>query len=140
MLTPHPLPKTPVQQSLRALLGLPAPLPLPGEESASWPQPSPQPQPTTVDPGAWIAWCMVGLPLFDGTRLPPLRLALSQARRMLLALAMLRGRGTITRAAASLQLSRKVLRDNLRALGLYPWPEQATQPPARTPGPQRPDA
>jgi len=43
---------------------------------------------------------------------------------MVMALAMLRVRGNITKAARTLVVSRKMLRDNLRRAGLYPWHEQ----------------
>lgn len=119
MLGSAQIPPTHLQESLRILLAHRATCPLPGEDAATMPHALP---PTvTVDPGAWIAWCLVGLRLFDGPHLPPYRVALAETRRVLLALAMLRHRGNLSRAAKALQLSRKIMREHLRVAGLYPW-------------------
>ena len=49
--------------------------------------------------------------------------AKTEAKRVAVALAMLRADGNISAAADALRISRKVLRENLRMAGLYPWPE-----------------
>lgn len=82
----------------------------------------PVPAHPRLDASGWLAWSLAGLRLFDGPDLPPLRDARDEARRLLVSLAMLRNRGTISRAAQALGTSRKVLRDHLRDAALYPWP------------------
>ena len=104
---------------LRALMGLTPDEPAPGEVTASLPEPLP-PRVQRLDAGAWISWCLVGLPLF-GDGLPSLRRLRSEGNRLAMGLAMLRERGNISQAARVLRTSRKVLRDNLRSAGLYPW-------------------
>lgn len=108
-----------VAGNLRAMLGLASDEPVLEERVASLACPLP----TVVrelDAGAWIAWCLAGLPLFAG-RLPTLRRVKLSAGRVVVALAMLRTRGNLSRASAMLRTSRKVLRDNLRLVDLYPW-------------------
>jgi len=82
-----------------------------------------------LDAGGWLAWSLAGLRLFDGPDLPQLRDARDEARHLLVSLAMLRNRGTISRSARALGTSRKVLRDHLREAALYPWPGQPTAAP-----------
>ena len=104
---------------LRVLLGLDPEEPAPGERAASAGRPLPLIV-AGLDAGAWIAWCLAGLPLFvDG--LPSLRQVKGEAGRVLVALAMLRAKGNLSQASTFIGSSRKVLRDNLRYGGLYPW-------------------
>lgn len=77
----------------------------------------------SLDRIGWLAWCLVGLVLFaDG--LPDLRRIRLESKRVAVVLGMFRAAGNISRAARALGVSRKVLRDNLRAAGLYPWGER----------------
>lgn len=62
----------------------------------------------------------VGLPIF-GERLPPLRLVRRDSYRVVIVLAMLRTRGNISAAARALDMTRKVLRENLERARLLPW-------------------
>ncbi|MCA9707830.1 MAG: hypothetical protein KDK70_18405, partial [Myxococcales bacterium] len=101
------------------MLGLDPEGPAPGERAASAGRRLPLIV-AGLDAGAWIAWCLAGLPLFvDG--LPSLRQVKAEAGRVLVALAMLRAKGNLSQASTFIGSSRKVLRDNLRYGGLYPW-------------------
>lgn len=129
MLTPRDLAPADLQHSLRAILGLPTAHPLPAEQAANLPHPLP-PR-VTLDVGPFIAWSLAGLRLFDGPRLPSLRTALLETRRIITALGMLHAAGNLTHAAKALDTSRKVLRDNLRYTDLYPWPGAFAHEPDR---------
>lgn len=74
----------------------------------------------SVDVEAWLAWALAGLPLF-AERLPSFRQARDAGTRVLLLVALARANGNISAVARSLQSSRKVVRDNMRRLGLHPW-------------------
>lgn len=108
-----------VAESLRAMLGLDPDEPVPCEQAASAGHPLPSVI-AGLDAGAWIAWCLAGLPLFVGS-LPSLRRVKAAAGHVLVALAMTKAEGNLSRASALTRTSRKVLRDNLRMLDLYPW-------------------
>jgi DNA-binding protein Fis len=56
-----------------------------------------------------------------GPWVPAMGLALGEAERVVLALAMLRHDGNITRVARMLGTSRRTVRESLKAAGLYPW-------------------
>jgi hypothetical protein len=108
-----------VAEKLRCMLGLSPHEPAPGEAAASYRRPLP-PMVHALDTGGWIAWCLVGLTLF-GERSPALDTVRRESKRVALALAILRTRGGISAAARMLGASRKVVRENLVALGLHPW-------------------
>ncbi len=108
-----------VAEQLRGMLGLPPEQPAQGE-AAAWLR---RPMPAVVrelDAEGWIAWCLVGLVIF-GEGFPALETIRLESKRVAAALAMLRARGNISAAAMMLKTSRKVLRENLRVGGLYPW-------------------
>ncbi len=73
-----------------------------------------------IDADGWLAWVIAGVYLFSGG-LPSMDEVRLEAKRTAMCLAMFRGRGKLSRAAAALGTSRKVLRDNLKVTGLYPW-------------------
>ncbi|MEX1367774.1 MAG: helix-turn-helix domain-containing protein, partial [Nannocystaceae bacterium] len=73
-----------------------------------------------VDVDAWIAWVLVGVPLFS-TTLPTVKRTRDTATRVLLSIALARADGSLSAVARSLGSSRKVLRERMRRLGLYPW-------------------
>ncbi|MEX1366261.1 MAG: hypothetical protein AB1Z98_24265 [Nannocystaceae bacterium] len=73
-----------------------------------------------VDVDAWIAWVVAGLPLFSGT-VPTVKQAREAATRVLLVISLARAGGSLSAVARALDSSRKVLRDRMRRLGLYPW-------------------
>ncbi len=73
-----------------------------------------------VDADGWLAWVIAGVYLFSGG-LPSMDEVRLEAKRTAMCLAMFRGRGKLSRAAAALGTSRKVLRANLKVTGLYPW-------------------
>lgn len=75
----------------------------------------------TLDSEGFIAWCLTGLVIFEGAP-PSTRVAVHEAQRVVMVLAMLRTRGNITHAARALDTSRRRLRETLRSVGLYPWP------------------
>jgi len=104
---------------LRAVLGLPSRHPSPGELSAALRRPLPS-KVHDLDTGSWIAWCLVGLPLF-ATDYPGLAQVRVVATRVAIARAMLVQHGNISRSARMLGITRKVLRDHLRLANLYPW-------------------
>lgn len=72
-----------------------------------------------VDTGAVLAWVRAGLALFADGRLPTCEEALTEARRVLLAIAMERTGGNISAVGSQLGLSRRAVRQHLRAQGLY---------------------
>lgn len=93
-----------------------------------------------LDVEAWLIWAEAGLTLFafsspqeeskEKTREEPslhpsmacrLSTVVTEARRLVVVIAMLRSRGNLTQAAESLGTSRKTVRDQLKAAGLYPW-------------------
>lgn len=74
-----------------------------------------------LDAEGWLAWCLSGLLVFEGGE-PTIARARFESRRTVTALALLRSRGNLSRAARSLGKSRKGLRDSLREFELYPWP------------------
>jgi hypothetical protein len=108
-----------VAARLRTMLGLAPERPVPGEQAASFHRALPS-LVTGLDAGAWIAWCMVGLALFSGG-FPSLAMVRHETKRALLALVMLRTDGNVSSAGRITGTSRKVLRDGLKQVGLYPW-------------------
>lgn len=74
----------------------------------------------SVDVDAWIAWVLAGAPLFSRT-LPTVGEARDAATHVLIVIAFARAGGNASAAARALRSSRKVLRDLMRRLGLYPW-------------------
>jgi hypothetical protein len=108
-----------VAAKLRGMLGLSPEEPAWGEAAASVRRSMPAAV-HGLDAGGWIAWCLVGLVLF-GERFPELGTIRREAKRVGTALAMMRAGGSLSGAAVMLTTSRKVLRENLRAGGLYPW-------------------
>lgn len=108
-----------VAERLRGMLGLAPEQPAPGEAAASYRRTLP-PLVQSLDAGGWIAWCLVGLVVF-GEGFPALAKIRRESKRVGLALAIVRAQGRISPAARMLGASRKVVRDNLHALGLYPW-------------------
>lgn len=72
-----------------------------------------------VDSEAWIRWSLTGLGLFSRS-LPTLREARDAAARVLLGVVLARSEGNLSATSRALGLSRKVLRDTLRRLGMYP--------------------
>lgn len=108
-----------VAEKLRGMLGLAPEQPAPGEAAASYRLALP-PIVQALDTGGWIAWCLVGLPLFGGG-FPTLARIRAESKRVALVLAIVRGHGQISSAARMLSASRKVVRENLQALGIYPW-------------------
>ncbi len=111
---------------LRVALGLPPERPTLGEQAASRALTLPSVF-LRVDAGALIAWCLAGVALF-AEGFPTMKRLRAESGRVVLALAMLRTTGNISAAARVLHCSRKVLRDNLQRVGLYPWDEQARDP------------
>ncbi len=114
-----------VAERLRGMLGLMPEQLADGEAAASLRRDLP----TLVqglDAGGWIAWCLVGLVIF-GERFPALETIRQESKRVAAALAMLRAKGNISAAAMMLKTSRKVLRENLRVAGLYPWRVMPTE-------------
>ncbi len=75
-----------------------------------------------VDANGLLAWIVSGVYLFSGG-MPTMEDFRSEAKRVAVGLAMTRGR-SITGAATLLRISRKTLRDNMQALGVYPWDER----------------
>ncbi|MCH9685169.1 MAG: hypothetical protein K0V04_27275 [Deltaproteobacteria bacterium] len=73
-----------------------------------------------VDAEGWLAWTLCGIYLFAAGP-PAMDDVRREAKRAAVCLAMTRCRGSIAAAARMLGISRKVLRENLRAAGLYPW-------------------
>ncbi|MEX1366417.1 MAG: helix-turn-helix domain-containing protein [Nannocystaceae bacterium] len=73
-----------------------------------------------VDGEGWVAWCVAGVELFGDD---PVGLAevKRRAASVVAVRAMDRERGNVTRAAASLGISRRSLREALKAAGRYPW-------------------
>lgn len=123
------LPAAEVAAFLRSLAGLP-PADHQGVEVGS------RPVPGAVDVVSWIAWALAGLyacalpstgprgedePGRRGPWVPPVRVLMREARRVAVVVAMHRHDGNLTRAATALGTSRRVLRDTLKAAGLYPW-------------------
>jgi hypothetical protein len=103
-------------ERLRSALGLPPQHATPGEDAATFGRPMPAVV-HGLDVGGWIAWCVAGLPLFGGRF--SLATVRSEAKRIAATLAMLRAHGNISAAARMLGASRKVLRENLQAVGLH---------------------
>ncbi len=114
-----------VAERLRGMLGLMPEQPADGEAAASLRRDLP-PLVQGLDAGGWIAWCLVGLVLF-GERFPALKTIRQESKRVAVALAMLRANGNVSAAAKMLQTPRKVLRENLRVGGLYPWRVMPTE-------------
>lgn len=108
-----------VAEKLRGMLGLAPEQPAPGEAAASYQRPLP-PLVRSLDAGGWIAWCLAGLVIF-GEGSPALATIRCESKRVALALAIVRTRGCISDAARMLGSSRKVVRENLAAVGLQPW-------------------
>jgi hypothetical protein len=106
-------------ERLRCMLGLAPEQPAPGEAAASYQRPLP-PLVRSLDTGGWIAWCLAGLVIF-GEGSPTLATIRCESKRVALALAIVRTRGCISDAARMLGSSRKVVRENLAAVGLQPW-------------------
>jgi len=119
---------------LRAVLGLHPHQPLLDEQAADLRRPFPMVI-TGVSTGPWIAWCLVGLALFSGPGLPNMRAVVATAKRVVIALALLRTNGSLTRASAMLGTSRRTARDSMKDSELYPWyrgPDDENGPPRRT--------
>jgi hypothetical protein len=108
-----------VAEKLRGMLGLAPEQPAPGEAAASYRRTLP-PLVQSLDAGGWIAWCMAGLIVF-GEGFPALAKIRRESKRVALALAIVRAHGGISSAARMLGTSRKVVRENLQTLGIYPW-------------------
>ncbi|MEX1367509.1 MAG: helix-turn-helix domain-containing protein [Nannocystaceae bacterium] len=104
--------------TLRSGLGLDPLRPGSGELAAERGRESPA-MLSGVDTGAVLAWVRAGLALFADDRLPTSEEALTEARRVLLAVAMERTGGNITAVGSQLGLSRRAVRCHLRAQGLY---------------------
>ncbi len=107
--------------TLRHVMRLGPRRPVPGERAASVGRAFP-PIVEDLDAAAWIAWCLTGLLVCSQGALT-MSVAKAEAKRVVIAVAMLRADGNISAAADALRTSRKVLRENLRGAGLYPWPE-----------------
>lgn len=135
-----------LRMALRAVLDLPETLGTPRgpEVSAA--------ETVLLDVDAWLVWVEVGLGVFarsggdslqgNDPKVPPLPLAravTTEARSMVLALAMERFDGNITRAAGALKISRRALREHLRTAGLYPWNDKAEQDAQAGPSIVQPD-
>lgn len=71
-----------------------------------------------VDMEIWAVWALTGLRLFSGDP-PTLRVVTLESRRVLLLAALGRHGGNITRMARAVGTSRRVLREHLKAAGLY---------------------
>jgi len=108
-----------VAEKLRGMLGLAPEQPAPGEAAASYRRTLPR-LVQSLDAGGWIAWCLTGLVVY-GEGSPTLATIRREAKRVGLALAIVRAHGGISPAARMLKTSRKVVRENLHKLGLYPW-------------------
>ena len=108
-----------VAEKLRGMLGLAPEQPAPGEAAASYRRTLP-PLVQSLDAGGWIAWCLAGLVVF-GDGFPALAKIRRESKRVGLALALVRAQGCISGTARMLGATRKVVRENLRALGLVPW-------------------
>lgn len=125
---PRPMPSVPrrdvvpheLAEDLRSMLYLPPGAVLHGELAVTMRRIFPTIV-CGVDAEGWLAWALAGL-LVHANGAPTFRRARAESRRAILALAMLRARANISAAADFVGLSRKVFRDNLRALDLYPWP------------------
>ncbi len=105
---------------LRAVLGLSPDDPAHGELAASLGRPLPQ-LIRRINAGAWIAWCIAGLRLFEDPGADP-RCFRFEADRLVVVLAMSRSGGNISVAAHGMGISRATLRNRLRQFDLYPWP------------------
>src|SRR5690606_35509906 len=113
---------------LRAAVGLP-----PLEDGAAVDR-----TPVTIDAEAWAEWCLAGLPLCApssettepqeqaGPWVPRIRDAGEAGRRFAANLAIAR-RGSITRAAAGAETSRRALRETLKRAGTYQPPAYKTR-------------
>lgn len=108
-----------VATTLRSLLRLSPDRAAPGEHAAFHDRPIPL-FIRDLDAGGWIAWCMAGLLIFNRDR-SLLDHTRRESIRVVAGLAMVRSHGNISAAARMLGTTRKVLRDNLIRLGLYPW-------------------
>jgi len=73
-----------------------------------------------VDPEGIAVWILVGTVLF-GPNLTTLAEVKRRAAGAVAVLAMVRTRGNLTRASKSLSVSRRCLRETLKAAGRYPW-------------------
>ena len=71
-----------------------------------------------VDVGAWAAWTLVGLRLFSG-ELPSFRALEAGSRKVLLIAAKKRFGGNVSHMAKALGSSRRLVRTQLKAHGLY---------------------
>lgn len=94
-------------------------------------------QKVALDVDAWLLWVEAGLALFSRPLLDVdesmdrltesqasqlgIRTVVGEARRVMVALAMLRHSGNLTHAAKELGTSRRALREQLKTAGLYPW-------------------
>ena len=103
---------------LRAVLGVWPDQITPGELAALRGRPLPE-RVFDVDAGALLAWTVAGLILFSERGSPSWRKVAREAKRVLLALNMERTGGNITRVAEALDSSRRMVRDTLKATGLY---------------------
>ncbi len=97
-----------------------------------------------LDVDAWLLWVEAGLALFSRPLLAAdegmdrltesqasqlgIRTVVGQARRVMVALAMLRHSGNLTHAAKDLGTSRRALREQLKTAGLYPWSDVLAAP------------
>jgi hypothetical protein len=126
------LPPDEIAPFLRSLVGLP-PSDLPTDDDAAALGRGPSHPVGLVDPSAWIVWGLAGLDAcavpseiidVQGRRdpwVPPIRVMVREARRAAIVIAMHRHRGNMTHAAKALGTSRRLVRDALKAAGLYPW-------------------
>lgn len=114
---------------LRAAVGSPFLAPLPDEDAGTMGDPLPDAM--AIDAGAWVAWCLAGLHVFErfdvgqepDVEAPSwLDVIGDVAKRVVTVLAMRRMSGNLSHAALGLRTSRRVLRERLKAAGLHPWP------------------
>jgi len=92
-----------------------------GEQAASLGRALP-PMSDAFDSAGWIGWCLAGLAVFEHGP-PTSRIAVREAIRIVVVLAMLRTAGNVTHAARQLGTSRRTLRERLASFGCYPWSE-----------------
>lgn len=122
---------------LRAAVGSPFLAPLPDEDAGTMGDPLPDAM--AIDAGAWVAWCLAGLHVFErfeagqepDVEAPSwLDVIGDVAKRVMAVLVMRRMSGNLSHAALGLRASWRALRERLKAAGLHPWP-RAPEPTPR---------